>query len=199
MHKILISTIAIATLLVTGCSTSNKQLNAHTSANTSINYTSYNIHRSEMLDYINSYRVKGASCAPATHPLNWENHLEVAAQSHARDMAINNYVKHIGSGTDLDPAKSEYNTGSTFIERILYFGYPGKPSDLLGENLNRVSIKMTKSSDLMTNYKRAVDNLIKDKAHCEILMNPRFKDVGAAIVRNGDYYFFAMELGEHDN
>ena len=198
MQKTLIFTI-IAIFTIASCSSNNEQLNTHKRSTTNTNYTSFNTHRSEMLDYINSYRVKGASCAPATHPLNWENHLEIAAQSHSRDMAVNNYLKHIGSGTELDPAKSAYNTGSTFIERILYFGYPGKPSDMLGEDLNRVSIKLTKSADLMANYKRAIDNLIKDRTHCKILMNPKFKDVGAAIIRNGDYYFFTLDLGEHDN
>ena len=198
MRKTLIFTIATS-LLFTSCSSENGQFNRPQKNHVNTSYTPYNPHKAEMLDYINSYRTKGAPCAPATYPLNWENHLELAARSHSIDMATNNFVRHAGSGSDLDPAKSAKNTGSTFIERILYFGYPGKTSNLLGENLNRVSIKLTKNTDIMTNYKRAVDNIIKDQVHCEILMNPRFKDVGASIVRNGEYYYFTMDLGEHNN
>jgi len=152
-------------------------------------------YRAEMLAYINTVRVTGTTCSGPVPSLKWNNSLEAAASAHTKDMAINKFVAHLGSGKSTDVAIKASGMGSTFIDRIKYFGYPVNAGTLVGENVTRVDIKKTKSANFMKNFKRAMKIIYSDKEHCKILMDPRFVDVGANMYRNNDSYYFAVEFG----
>jgi len=196
MRKTLLLFSFIALIANSGCSSSASANSIKKTTPSVSNISSIDEYRGKMLSYVNQIRTRGATCAAATTPLEWNKFLEDAAKSHTIDMAESGVVSHAGTGTSYDPARKTIGVGSTFIDRIKYFGYPAQKGKLAGENLNRVSIKLTKSDKPMPNFKRAIQNLINDKPHCEIIMNPRFDDIGMYIVRKGKYYYFAMELGE---
>ena len=196
MRKTLLLASAVAIISFNGCSTNTPSTSINNNVSNVGGATYLGSQKEQMLLYINQIRAKGATCAPSAGPLSWNNTLEIVAQSHVKDMALNDTVTHAGSGTALDPAKSGIGMGSTFIDRIKYFGYSVKTGQLVGENLTKTSINLTKSNKVMPNFKRAIENLIKDKPHCEIIMNPRFKDIGMAMFKRGDNYYFTMELAE---
>jgi len=181
-------------LLISGCSSSSSQ-NGQNSvpSQTGIITTDNN---QQALNYINEIRAKGATCAPAATPLRWNNSLAEAANAHVTDMAINNFVKHSGSGTSYDIAGAKDGIQSSFIDRIKYFGFPFVAGNLVGENIARVSIRKTKTNMVMPNFKKAVSNWLQDPPHCEILMNSRFTDVGVAYYKKDSNYYFVMDLGE---
>ncbi len=196
MRKTLLFFSLVVLISNSGCSSATSANSINRSTPNINNMSSINLYRGQMLSYVNQIRTRGASCAGPTTPLGWNRLLENAAKSHTNDMAESGIVSHAGSGTSYDPAKKAIGIGSTFIDRIEYFGYPIKKGQLVGENLNRTAIKITKSDKPMPNFKRAIQNLINDEPHCRIIMNPRFKDIGMYIVRKGKYYYFSMELGE---
>ena len=196
MRKILLLASIAAIISNSGCSTNTPSSPINNNVPNVSNSILSAPQKEQMLSYINQIRAKGAVCAPPAGLLSWNNTLEQVAQSHVKDMALNDTVTHMGSGTALDPAKSGIGMGSTFIDRIKYFGYSVKTGQLVGENLTKTSIKLTKSNKVMPNFKRAMKILINDRPHCEIIMNPRFKDIGMAMFKRGNNYYFTMELAE---
>ena len=196
MRKLLYSISAVSIIFMSACSInkSSVSLKQHNSvALSNINISPY---KSQMLYYINQLRGGKAKCAPPAPPLRWNDSLEKAATVHSRDMAINHMLSHSGSGTSYDIAKPMPGTSSSFIDRINYFGYKTKEYMLVGENITTVPISKTKTQDLMANFKHAVDNIVNDKTHCEILMNPRFKYIGMGMYKANDKYYFTMDLAE---
>ncbi len=178
--------------IINSCATKNSDLNMEKSSNNINNNTQSNI----ILSYINEARAKGAKCAPPAPPLIWNSNLENAAISHSIDMAANNYLGHDGSGTYLDTGKKENGRGSTFIDRIKYFGYKIKPHLLVGENIAKTSHKVVGSSKLANNLKRVINNWLKEPAHCEILMNSRFKYVGGGAKTTSTHTYFTLDFAE---
>jgi len=194
MYKNLFLTVISILLLNTACTVDKKSINQV--QNVVIPTSSLtNKYKTEMLAYINSVRVNGTTCSGPVSSLKWNDNLEAAATAHAKDMAINKFVAHLGSGKSTDIAKTASGIGSTFIDRIKYFGYPIDTGSLIGENITRLDIKKTKSADFMKNFKRGMKIIYNDEAHCKILMDPRFVDVGVNMYRNNDSYYFAIEFG----
>jgi len=191
MYKKTLIASVFALILGVGCSsTSNNSSNIDALPSAS------GILQKQMLEVINEVRTKGAMCSGPTTPLYWNTSLERAAQAHSKDMAIHKFVEHIGSGREQDVARKAANAGSTFIDRIKYFGFPAKVGVLVGENITRLSIKKTKTDDFIANFKRGMKNIYQDEPHCVILMNPRFNSVGAAMYKSNGSYYFAIEFGE---
>jgi len=188
MYKKTLLASALALVLAVGCSSTSSNAPALPTANGTI--------QNQMLSVINEIRTKGSICSGPTTPLYWNANLERAAQAHSKDMAINKFVSHTGSGKEEDVAKKSANTGSNFIDRLKYFGFPSKVGNLVGENITRLSIKKTKTDDFMANFKRGMKNIYQDEKHCKILMNPRFNNVGAAMYKNDGSYYFAILFGE---
>ncbi len=155
--------------------------------------------REEFLKLINEVRAKGAYCSPPAPPVVWGNHLEQAAASHSKDMAMNNFLGHNGSGTYYDPAKKAPGIGSNFRERILFFGYPTKPYDLVGENATITKDFKNYNFPIKEHFRRSLALYISDPPHCKILMNPRFKSVGIGIYKKGLNYYWTMDLGQSYN
>jgi len=156
-------------------------------------------HRAVFVNDIANIRAKGTSCGGAVDSLRYNPYLEAAAKAHAKDMAVNHMVQHDGSGTLTDPAREANGIGSTFMKRIIFFGYPAKTHDLVGETVAHTKNNYLKTKDLKTHYKRALEIILNDPKHCRILMNPRFKDVGIGAYRSNDGYYWAITYGETDD
>ena len=188
----IVSIIFTLLFFFTSCATKGSAINSDNRA------SNISDMQSRMVAYVNTIRQKGAMCAPPAPALNYNSSLERAAQEHAKDMALNNRFSHTGSGTSTDLAKSAVGVGSSHIERIIYFGYPNKPGKLLGEVLSYTKVK-DHGDDYFAHFKHAIKNLINDRTHCEIVMNPRFSDVGMGMYKSDDRYYFVMNLGEKPN
>ncbi|HEY0245674.1 MAG TPA: CAP domain-containing protein [Mucilaginibacter sp.] len=126
--------------------------------------------KQEFLSRINKVRAVGCSCGkkyfPPAPPLTWNNTLEIAAQGHAQDMNLHNYFSH----TSKD--------GRTGEDRVVAAGYyfNGYRSFAVGENIAYGQQSIAEVSD----------GWFKSPGHCQNLMNPVFKEIGAA--RNGLYW-----------
>ena len=152
--------------------------------------------RYKVLNYLNSVRANGSVCSSSAPPVTFNAELEQAALAHSKDMAVNNFLGHLGSGKMTDTAKKAPGRGSNFYERILYSGYPIKPGSLAGEILTYTKFRIVGSKDPYKNFVHAVNNFLKSSRHCQILMNPRFKDVGIAAYRDNEKIYWTIEFGE---
>ena len=119
----------------------------------------------EMLEAVNRVREEGAACggermAPAP-PLVWDSRLERAAGGHASDMSTHGYLSHRD--------RAGRDTG----ERVRDAGYAWRA---VGENLarNQVSVE------------QAIGDWLESPAHCRMLLDPSFAEIGAA--EQGGYW-----------
>lgn len=150
----------------------------------------------QILNYINNTRAKGAVCGPSAPPLGWNDKLEDAAISHAQDMSSKNFLGHMGSGSDTDPARKAPGEGSNFYERIIYFGYPIKPREVAGEILTYTKYRIVGNKIPYEHFKHAINNFLHSPQHCAILMNPRFHDVGVASYQDNEKMYWVIEFAE---
>ncbi|KII31668.1 Allergen V5/Tpx-1 family protein [Pseudomonas fluorescens] len=97
----------------------------------------------------------GTQSFSATTPLNWNATLGTAAEAQSRSMANNNYFDH----KDRD--------GRT----------PGDRAELAGYNFQQIGENISAGQD--TAHK-VVEGWLASPGHCANLMNPQFRDVGAA-------------------
>jgi uncharacterized protein YkwD len=153
-------------------------------------------YQAEFVNEIANIRAKGAKCGGPVDALRRNPQLEAAAKAHAKDMAVNHFVQHDGSGTVTDPARKANGKGSTFIDRIIFFGYPAKTHDLLGETIAYTKNSVIRSKDIKKHFKRALQIILNDPPHCKILMNPRFKDIGIGAYKVYNGYYWAIDYGE---
>ena len=131
----------------------------------------------EVLQRLNALRASGAVCGTtpyaATGSLAWNTQLLQAAAGHSTDMAQKNYFSH----TSQD--------GRTAAQRVTAAGYNWST---VGEN---IAAGQRSVEEVMTGW-------AKSPGHCQNLMNPSFRDVAVACVRNdaADYrLYWSMELG----
>lgn len=120
--------------------------------------------QAEMLQRINAYRAKGASCGSygsfgPTTALAWNDVLQGVAARHSKDMASKNFFSHTGSD------------GSSPGTRITQAGYSWST---WGENI---------AAGYGT-VQAVVDGWMASPGHCANLMRPAFKHVGVACVSN---------------
>lgn len=113
----------------------------------------------KLLETINTARTQprqcGAQAFAATTPLAWNATLATAAETHTRAMANNNYFDH----KDRD--------GRTPGDRAELAGYVGQQ---IGENI-------AAGHDTV---RKVVDGWLASPGHCANLMNPQFRELGAA-------------------
>ena len=117
----------------------------------------------DMLDAVNEARAQGRMCGnkyyePA-EPLVWNHKLGIASLNHSKDMAENSFLSHKGSD------------GSTLSERLVSVNYSWIKS---GENIGH---GYQSSED-------AINSWLKSKIHCENIMNPEFKELGASYAKS---------------
>ncbi|NBA97534.1 CAP domain-containing protein [Pseudomonas sp. R5(2019)] len=113
----------------------------------------------KVLEMVNGARAQARQCggqsfAP-TSPLAWNATLGGAAQDHARAMANNNYFDH----KDRD--------GRT----------PGDRAELAGYAAQQVAENIAAGQDTV---RKVVDGWLASPGHCANVMNPQFKEMGAA-------------------
>ncbi|WP_268800461.1 CAP domain-containing protein [Pseudomonas huanghezhanensis] len=113
----------------------------------------------KLLDMINTARAQPRTCGTqdfaATAPLAWNAILGTAAQGHSRAMANNNFFDHL----DRD--------GRTPGDRAELAGYAGQQ---VGENI----------AAGQDTPRKVVDGWLASAGHCANLMNPQFRELGAA-------------------
>jgi len=150
----------------------------------------------KLLNYLNSVRAHNNSCGQAAPPVTWNRELELASVAHSKDMAVNNFLGHLGSGKATDPARKGPGQGSNFYERIMYSGYPIKPGSLAGEVITYTKFRIVGNQEPYEHFVHAINNFLKSPAHCHIMMNPRFKDVGIAAYKDKEKIYWTIEFGE---
>jgi uncharacterized protein YkwD len=133
--------------------------------------------QAEIMQRVNALRAAGAVCGSTTYSaataLTWNTKLLQSAKGHSADMAQNNYFSH----TSLD--------GRTLSQRVLAAGYSYMA---VGEN---IAAGQTTVESVMTAW-------INSPGHCQNLMNPTFRDIGVACIRNdaATYrLYWTMNLG----
>lgn len=118
-----------------------------------------------LLALINTARGQARLCGklaqPATEPLNWSAALANAAESHSRAMAEGDFFAH------RDP------DGRIPGDRAELAGYSAR---LVGENLAAAQISA----------QQVLDGWLASPEHCANLMNPQFREMGAAYAREDD-------------
>ena len=126
---------------------------------------------------LNALRASGAVCGTtgyaATGALAWNPLLLKAAAGHSTDMAQKNYFSHTGQD------------GRSPAQRITAAGYNWST---IGEN---IAAGQRSVEEVMSGW-------AKSPGHCQNLMNPNFREVAVACVRNdaADYrLYWSMELG----
>ena len=131
--------------------------------------------KQEFLETINRTRTKGCKCGktkmPPAPPLVWNDILEDAAMTHAKDMSKRKYFSHTGKD------------GSSSSDRIMAAGYKfdGYRSFMAGEN---IAFGQESIAEVMAGW-------FKSEGHCKNLMNPGFKEVGVAQYNN----YWVQEFG----
>lgn len=123
--------------------------------------------KDEMLQLVNEARAESRRCGgekhEATHPLGWNEKLAQAALVHANDMAENEFFDHTGSD------------GSTIVLRVERQDYVW---GAVGEN---VAMGPRNVADV-------VEGWLESPGHCSNIMNPDFREMGAAISDDGQYW-----------
>ncbi|AZP72244.1 CAP domain-containing protein [Pseudomonas poae] len=113
----------------------------------------------QLLSLINAAREQPRQCGTraftATTPLSWNEDLAGAANSHTRNMANGNFFDHLD------------HDGRTPGDRAELAGYIAKN---IGENI---------AAGLDT-PRKVVDGWLASPGHCANLMNPQFRELGAA-------------------
>jgi uncharacterized protein YkwD len=126
--------------------------------------------RSAILQEINKLRLSGCLCGsqymPRASPLHWNENLTKSAIKHANDMFSHAHFDHVG--TD----------GSTLDQRAVEAGYPWWT---LGEN---IAYGYSTVEDVVKGWEES-------PGHCRNMMNPLFKEMGAA--KTGRYW--VLDLG----
>ncbi|WP_433740534.1 CAP domain-containing protein [Pseudomonas putida] len=97
----------------------------------------------------------GAQSFAATTPLTWNAVLATAAESQSRSMANNNYFDH------------KDREGRT----------PGDRAELAGYDFQQIGEIIAAGQD---SVRKVVDGWLTSPGHCANLMNPQFRDMGAA-------------------
>jgi uncharacterized protein YkwD len=113
----------------------------------------------KLLELLNAARAQPRQCGgqpfAATTPLAWNSTLASAAEAHTRSMANNNFFDH----KDRD--------GRT----------PGDRAELAGYNYQEIGENIAAGQDTP---RKVVDGWLASAGHCANLMNPKFRELGAA-------------------
>jgi len=174
-------TLSIISLLFIGCGASDS------SPKSAYNESSFLLveetTQAEILKAINSARAIPRDChdgkgiVSAAKALTWNTELYASAYEHSNDLAKSNTFSHYGSGTSSDITGSNNGKSSYFNERIRANGYVDYKT--IGENI--------------AGGQGSIDEAIKawlvSPAHCTNIMNPKFKEIGVAVIAdsNSDY------------
>lgn len=124
------------------------------------------INKALMLELINNAREKGCNCGeeymPPAPKLKWNSMLEKAAQIQSNDMYRKKYFDHV--------SPNGKSTLRTRIKRVNYkWAY-------IAENIAHGYM----------DTKEVVEGWLNSPNHCKNIMNPNYKEIGAAV--KGNYW-----------
>jgi len=136
--------------------------------------------KKQYLNIINQARSKSQNCGtrgifPATKVLTWNEKLYNAAYEHSNDMAITNTFSHAGSGQASDRVGVLLGKVSSARERIDAHGYKWS---IYAENIG--------AGTNIDTVEKIVSQLLGSDGHCANIMNPLFREVGMAMVKNSN-------------
>lgn len=127
-----------------------------------------------LFELVNDARRKGRRCGPLQYgpapPLLWNDRLAQASLEHALDMAKGDFLSHQGSD------------GSDLADRISKLGYR---LSTVGENIGQGQKTPEEMLDLW----------LESEQHCQNIMNPDFKEAGAASAKNPRKTYWALVFG----
>jgi len=126
-----------------------------------------------VIDLVNRARLKGTRCGnkyfKPTRPVAWNSVLARASHKHSRDMAGKEHMGHTGSD-DSGPG-----------DRIALLGYKWMA---YGENV----------CEGYATPEEAVKAWLKSREHCENIMNPGFREAGAAYAKGTERIYWTLVL-----
>ncbi len=127
--------------------------------------TSSDVSPEQMVRAINYVRANGCKCGrkrmPPVDPIRWNVKLEKSASDYAREMSRTRRFDHVSRNGD--------NVGTRLDRVDYYWRYSG-------ENIGLGQ----------TSFRQAFEDWLNSKSHCEMIMDPRMKDMG--IGRAGKYW-----------
>jgi len=134
----------------------------------------------EYLDEINKVRAQPQDCGThgkygATEPVTWSEKLYKSSYEHTYDLAYSGEFAHDGSGTEYDWTGTALGKASKLSERIETYGYDWH---YVGENIG--------AGTVIDTPKKMVKGWLESDGHCVNLMNPNFKEVGMAMIKNSE-------------
>ena len=123
----------------------------------------------EFLSRVNTLRNTGCHCngeylAPASD-VKWNSKLKLSSTLHAQQMMRYHFFDHYSRG------------GKDIGERVKAVGYSWAT---VGENLARGQVTIVE----------VIEDWLDSPTHCQVLMNPKFREMGAAHV--GEYWVLHM-------
>ncbi|MCL5023195.1 MAG: CAP domain-containing protein [Nitrospirae bacterium] len=125
----------------------------------------------KVIDLVNRARTRGVKCGSryyrATRPVHWNEALSKASLAHSEDMAREERMGHNGGD------------GSKPGERIARSGYRWMT---YGENVGEGYLSA----------EEVVDGWLRSRGHCENIMNPGFKEAGAAYARGAKRLYWTL-------
>jgi uncharacterized protein YkwD len=134
----------------------------------------------EIIQAINKARSEARDCHDGlglvgpSQPLSFNSELYSSAYEHSNDLAYSNTFSHEGSGTEYDTTGYDKGRPSLFFERIESNGYHNYT--IVGEN---IAGGQSSIDEVMNAWLNSPD-------HCANIMNPKYTEVGVAIVINPD-------------
>lgn len=131
-----------------------------------------------VIELVNRARVNGIKCGNSFHkearPLAWNATLGAASLKHSSDMAQKGGLSHTG------------HDGNGPKERLASLGYRWSS---FGENVG----------EGFESPEEAVESWLKSERHCRNIMNPAFREAGAAYAKRGGrtYWTLLLTAPEH--
>ncbi|MDH5203645.1 MAG: CAP domain-containing protein [Nitrospirota bacterium] len=126
-----------------------------------------------VVELINEMRTKGSICGEKNYkpanPVAWNDKLGKASLHHSLDMARNGFLGHKG-----------YD-GSSTKERLSRIGYKWIT---FGENV----------AEGYRTTEELVKGWIESTSHCKVIMNPDFKEAGAAYAKSSGKFYWTLIL-----
>ena len=127
------------------------------------------------IEQVNEVRSAGCICEgqymPPVGTVKWHPKLEISATLHAQQMVRYQFLEHYSYG------------GMDLGERVNKVGYPWRT---IGENLARGQMRIAE----------VIEDWQESPTHCSILMNPKFREIGAAHV--GEYWVLHMGVRKEE-
>lgn len=136
-----------------------------------------------MLKAINEVRATGYNCGgnvgqmPPAPPVTWNDQVFQAAETHAIDMATNDFLGHTGTN------------GLEHPDRLTNTGYDWMN---VGENLARTDW----ASELEPTKALSQCAWLGSPNHCRNIMNPNFTEMGLSCIDDGEVTVYAESLGQ---